>query len=336
MDDKDFQKRKVILSGIQPSGKIHIGNLAGAIRNWVELQDTYDCYFTIVDLHAITVRQEPAELRKTTYELAAMLIACGLDPDKCTIFIQSHVTEHSQLAWILNCFTPIGELSRMTQFKDKSQSHSDNINAGLFTYPVLQAADILLYQADLVPVGNDQKQHLELTRNIAERFNNTYSPTFIVPEAYIPPVGARIMNLQEPTKKMSKSDENEKATIYIVDSDELIRNKIKRSVTDSGNEVLYSDDKPGIANLISLYSLATGRTIKEIEQEFYGKGYGEFKSAVADAVANYVNPIRTRFEKINKDKAYLEKVLKDGSDKAKGVAYKTLRKVYKKIGFVQF
>ncbi|ROL61281.1 tryptophan--tRNA ligase [Bacteroidetes/Chlorobi group bacterium ChocPot_Mid] len=336
MDEKDLQKRKVILSGIQPSGKLHIGNLAGAIRNWVELQDSYDCYFTVVDLHAITVRQEPADLRKTTYELAAMLIACGLDPDKCTIFIQSHVAEHSQLAWILNCFTPIGELSRMTQFKDKSQSHADNINAGLFTYPVLQAADILLYQADLVPVGNDQKQHLELTRNIAERFNNTYSQTFVVPEPYIPPVGARIMNLQEPTKKMSKSEENEKATIYIVDSDEQIRNKIKRSVTDSGNEVVFSDDKPGIANLMSLYSLATGRTFKEIEHEFQGKGYGEFKSAVADAVADYINPIRTRFDKIIKDKAYLEKVLKDGSEKAHRIAYKTLRKVYKKIGFVQF
>jgi tryptophanyl-tRNA synthetase len=336
MDEKDLQKRKVILSGIQPSGKLHIGNLAGAIRNWVELQDSYDCYFTVVDLHAITVRQEPADLRKTTYELAAMLIACGLDPDKCTIFIQSHVAEHSQLAWILNCFTPIGELSRMTQFKDKSQSHADNINAGLFTYPVLQAADILLYQADLVPVGNDQKQHLELTRNIAERFNNTYSQTFVVPEPYIPPVGARIMNLQEPTKKMSKSEENEKATIYIVDSDEQIRNKIKRSVTDSGNEVVFSDDKPGIANLMSLYSLATGRTFKEIEHEFQGKGYGEFKSAVADAVADYINPIRTRFDKIIKDKAYLEKVLKDGSEKAHRIAYKTLRKVCKKIGFVQF
>lgn len=336
MNEKDLQKRKVILSGIQPSGKLHIGNLAGAIKNWVELQDTYDCYFTIVDLHAITVRQEPAELRKTTYELAAMLIACGLDPEKCTIFIQSHVVEHSQLAWILNCFTPIGELSRMTQFKDKSQSHADNINAGLFTYPVLQAADILLYQADLVPVGNDQKQHLELTRNIAERFNNTYSQTFVVPEPYIPPVGARIMNLQEPTKKMSKSDENEKATIYIVDTDEQIRNKIKRSVTDSGNEVVYNDAKPGIANLMSLYSLATSRTFKEIELEFEGKGYGEFKSVVADAVAHYINPIRTRFEKIIKDKAYLEKVLKDGSEKARRIASKTLRKVYRKIGFVQF
>ncbi|MFH1049782.1 MAG: tryptophan--tRNA ligase [bacterium] len=336
MENQQSDRKKVILSGIQPSGKLHIGNLAGAIRIWAALQDEYDCYFTIVDLHAITIRQEPAELRKATLELAAMLIACGLNPEKCTIFIQSHVPEHSQLAWILNCYTPIGELSRMTQFKDKSQTHADNINAGLFTYPVLQAADILLYQADMVPVGNDQKQHLELSRNIAERFNNAYSPTFVVPEPYIPPVGARIMNLQEPTKKMSKSDDNDKATIYLSDSDEQIRNKIKRSVTDSGSEIIYNEEKAGVANLMSLYSLATGKSFQEIELEFKGKGYGDFKSDVGDAVAQYINPIRTRFEKISKDKAYLEKVLSEGAEKAHRTALKTLRKVYKKIGLIQF
>lgn len=336
MDKQQTDRKKVILSGIQPSGKLHIGNLAGAIRNWVAMQDEYECFFTIVDLHAITIRQEPGELRKATYELAAMLIACGLDPERCTIFIQSHVPEHSQLAWVLNCYTSLGELNRMTQFKDKSQNHSDNINAGLFTYPVLMAADILLYQADLVPVGNDQKQHLELSRNIAERFNNAYSPTFVVPEPYIPPVGARIMNLQEPTKKMSKSDENDKATIYITDSDEQIKNKIKRSVTDSGSEIIYNEEKAGIANLMSLYSLATGKSFKKIEAEFTGKGYGDFKSTVGDAVANYINPIRTRFEKISKDKAYLENVLSDGAEKAHKIALKTLRKVYKKIGLLQF
>jgi tryptophanyl-tRNA synthetase len=329
-------KRKVILSGIQPSGKLHIGNLAGAIRNWVNLQDEYECYFTIVDLHAITVKQEPAELRKTTLDLAAMLFACGIDPNKATVFIQSHVPEHSQLAWILNCSTPMGELSRMTQFKDKSQKYAENINAGLFTYPVLMAADVLLYQADLVPVGNDQKQHLELSRNIAERFNNAYSPTFVVPEPYIPPVGARIMNLQEPTKKMSKSDDNEKATIYIVDSDNEIKNKIKRAVTDSDNEIKFSEEKHGIANLMSLYSLSTGKNFKEIELEFQGKGYGDFKSTVAEAVADYIKPIREKYEEIRKDKVFLETTLKEGAEKAHFTALKTLRKAYKKIGFVQF
>jgi len=252
-----------------------------------------------------------------------MLIACGIDTEKSTLFIQSHVPEHSQLAWILNCYTPIGDLNRMTQFKDKSQKHSDNINAGLFTYPTLMAADILLYQADLVPVGNDQKQHLELARNIAERFNNTYSNTFVIPEPYIP-------------KKMSKSDNNDKSIIYILDSDNEIKNKIKRAVTDSGSEITYDQNKPGIANLMSLYSLATGKTFKEIENEFKGRGYGDFKSAVGDAVAQYINPIRTKFEEIRKDKKYLENVLKTGAEKARNTAFKTLRKVYKKVGFVQF
>jgi tryptophanyl-tRNA synthetase len=329
------EKRKVILSGIQPTGGVHLGNLIGAIQNWVKMQHEYDCYFTIVDLHAITVRQEPSELRKNSLNLAAMLIAAGIEPDKCTLFIQSHVTEHAQLAWILNCNAQYGELGRMTQFKDKSAKHADNINVGLFSYPVLQAADILLYQADLVPVGEDQKQHLELTRNIAERFNHHYSPTFTVPEPFIPKVGARIMSLQEPTKKMSKSDENQKSVIYLTDSDEEIIGKIKRAVTDSGSEVKFSDEKPGVSNLMSLYHIATGKSIEEIEAEFDGKGYGDFKPAVAQAVADYVRPIRERYEELLKDKEGLKKILSAGSEKAKRTAFKTLRKVYKKVGFVQ-
>jgi tryptophanyl-tRNA synthetase len=329
------EKRKVILSGIQPTGGVHLGNLIGAIQNWVKMQHEYDCYFTIVDLHAITVRQVPAELRNNSLNLAAMLIAAGIEPDKCTLFIQSHVTEHAQLAWVLNCNAQYGELGRMTQFKDKSAKHADNINVGLFSYPVLQAADILVYQADLVPVGEDQKQHLELTRNIAERFNHHYSPTFTVPEPFIPKVGARIMSLQEPTKKMSKSDENQKSVIYLTDSDEEIIGKIKRAVTDSGSEVKFSDEKPGVSNLMSLYHIATGKSIEEIEAEFDGKGYGDFKPAVAQAVADYVRPIRERYEELLKDKEGLKKILSAGSEKAKRTAFKTLRKVYKKVGFVQ-
>ncbi len=330
------ERKKIILSGIQPTGRLHIGNLIGAIRNWVAMQDEFECYFTIVDLHAITVRQNPADLRKNTLDMAAMLLAVGINPEKSALFVQSQVPEHSQLSWVLNCFTPIGDLNRMTQFKDKSSKHPDNINAGLFSYPVLQAADILLYQADLVPVGTDQKQHLELTRNIAERFNNAYSPTFAIPEPYIPKLGAKVMNLQEPTKKMSKSDDNEKATIYITDSDNEIRNKVKRAVTDSEALVKYLDSKPGVSNLISLYSIATGKLVKEIEMEFEGKGYGEFKARVGDAVADYINPIRTKYEEIRGDKKKLEEVLSQGAEQAHRKAYKTLRKVYKKLGFVQF
>ena len=329
------ENKKVILSGIQPSGRLHIGHLTGAIKNWVALQNDYECYFSIVDLHAITVRQKPADLRKNTLDLAAMFIAAGINPEKSVLFIQSHVPEHTQLAWVLNTFTGMGECSRMTQFKDKSKQHSENINVGLFAYPVLMAADILLYQADLVPVGEDQKQHLELTRNLAQRFNFNYSDTFVVPEPYIPPIGARIMSLQEPTKKMSKSGDDEKGTIFLDDSDEQIKNKIKRAVTDSGNEIKYSKEKPGIANLMTLYQVATGKTFKEIETEFEGKGYGEFKTAVADAVADYLRPIREKFIEIRKDKDKLNTILKEGADTARRKAHKTLRKVYKKIGFVQ-
>lgn len=334
--EETINKKPVILSGIQPSGDLHIGHLTGAIKNWVSLQDTYQCYFTIVDLHAITVRQEPAELRKRTLDLAALYIACGIDPAKSILFVQSHVPEHSQLAWVLNCFTGMGECSRMTQFKDKSQQHSENINVGLFAYPILMAADILLYQADLVPVGEDQKQHLELTRNIAQRFNFSYSDTFKVPEPYIAKVGARIMNLQDPTKKMSKSDENEKATIFLTDSDDAVRNKIKRAVTDSGSEIKYDENKPGIANLMTLLSIATGKTYPEIESEFTGKGYGDFKPAVADAVAGYLKPIREKYFEIRNDNKLLTEILANGADLARKQAFKTLRKVYKKVGFVSF
>lgn len=330
------ESKKIVFSGIQPSGSLHIGNLIGAVLNWVALQDEYECYFSIVNMHSITVRQNAADLRNNTLDLAALLLACGIHPEKSTLFVQSHVREHAELAWVLNCNTQFGELSRMTQFKDKSLRYADNINAGLFTYPVLQAADILLYQADRVPVGEDQKQHLELSRNIAERFNFHYSPTFTVPEPLIPKLGAKIMSLQEPTKKMSKSEDNEKATIMLTDSYDSVVSKIKRAVTDSDSEVKFSTDKPGISNLMTLYSIATGNSFDEIEQEFAGKGYGEFKPQVAEAVAEYLRPIRERYEQISKDKQYLQEVLTGGAERASRVAQKTLRKVYKKIGFVQF
>ncbi len=330
------QKKPVILSGITPSGILTLGHLCGAISNWVKLQNQYDCYFMIADMHAITVRQLPAELRKRTLETAALYIASGIDTNTSKLFIQSHVPEHAQLTWVLNTFTGFGECSRMTQFKDKSQIHNDNVNVGLFDYPVLMAADILLYQADLVPVGDDQKQHLELTRNLATRFNHHYSDTFKVPEPYIAKVGARIMSLQEPTKKMSKSDVNQNSTIYLTDSNDTIKNKIKRAVTDSGSEIKFSDDKPGVSNLIELYHIATNKTIAEIEAEFEGKGYAEFKPTVADAVAEYIYPIRSEYEKLMKDKEHLAKILTHGAESARSTAFKTLRKVYKKVGFVQF
>ncbi|MBX3044606.1 MAG: tryptophan--tRNA ligase [Candidatus Kapabacteria bacterium] len=330
-------KRKVILSGVTPSGILTMGHLAGALTNWVKLQEQFDCYFMIADLHAITVRQNPADLRKRTLETAAMFIAVGIDPERSTLFIQSHVPEHAQLTWVLNTFTGMGECSRMTQFKDKSQQHSENINVGLFDYPVLMASDILLYQADLVPVGEDQKQHLELTRNLAQRFNHNYSDTFIVPDPYIPKVGARIMSLQTPEKKMSKSDSNQNSILFLTDSDEVIKNKIKRSVTDSGSEIKYSpEDKPGVSNLITLMHLATNQSIKEIEQNFQDKGYGDFKPAVADAVADYLKPIREKYNELMSDKDQLIDILKTGDETARRTASKTLRKVYKKVGFVQF
>lgn len=332
----ETNEKKIILSGIQPSGVLTIGHFTGALKNWVALQDDYECYYMIADLHAITVRQVPADLRKRTLDTVAMYIAAGIDVEKSVLFVQSHVPEHAQLAWVLNTMTGMGECSRMTQFKDKSAQHSENINVGLFTYPVLMAADILLYQANLVPVGEDQKQHLELSRNLAQRFNFNYSDTFVVPEPFIGKVGARVMSLQDPTKKMSKSDPNEKSIIFLDDKDEVIKSKIKRAVTDSGSEVKYDAAKPGVANLMTLYSIATGKTNAEIEQEFVGAGYGEFKATVADAVAAYLAPVRDKYFEIRKNENKLKEILTLGAEKAGMQARKTLRKVYKKVGFYGF
>ena len=328
--------KKVMLSGIQPSGDLHLGNYLGAVKNWTALAEEFDCYYFMADLHSITVRQNPAELRRRSVAQLAQYIACGLDPEKNTLFIQSHVHEHAELGWILNCYTMFGELNRMTQFKDKCAKNSDNINGGLFTYPALMAADILLYQADYVPVGEDQKQHCELTRDIAMRFNNIYGETFKVPEPYIPKVGARIMSLGTPTSKMSKSDPQ--GCVFLMDKPEEIARKFKRAVTDSDTEncVRYAPaEKPGVANLMSIYSSVTGKSFPEIEKEFEGKGYGVFKPAVGDAVIEALRPVREEAERILADKAYLQQVYTEGAQKASYVARKTLRKVYKRIGFVE-
>jgi len=331
-----MENKKIILSGIQPSGPPTLGSYLGALRNWAALSDEYDCYYAIVDMHAIVARQDPAILRKTQYEQLAQLIACGLDPDKNTLFIQSHVPAHAQLTWVLNCFTMFGELSRMTQFKDKSSKNEENINAGLFAYPVLQAADILLYQADLVPVGADQKQHVELTRNIAVRFNGIFGDVFKLPEHYIPKVGARIMDLQTPGRKMSKSEVADGGCVMLMDTPEDIMRSFKRAVTDSETIIRFDPDtKPGISNLIQIYSVCTGKEFKEIENEFDGKGYGAFKPVVGEAVVELFRPIREETLKLLKDKAYLEDVFKKGAEKASYTANKTLRKVYKKIGFIE-
>lgn len=327
-------EKQVIFSGIQPSGKLTLGNYIGAVSNWAKLQDEYETFYCIVDLHAMTQHQVPKDLRRQTLEAFAVLLACGLDPEKNTLFIQSHVPAHAEAAWLMSCMTYFGELSRMTQFKDKSSRQSENINGGLFTYPVLMACDILLYQADLVPVGSDQKQHVELTRDIAERFNNKYSPTFQVPEVYIPKVGARIMSLQEPTKKMSKSDENENACIFLLDSPEVIKRKFKRAVTDSIGIVQVSDDQAGIKNLLTIYSVCSGLTIDEVVEKYKDAGYGVFKEAVADRVIEVLKPVQERFHELMSDKNYLEKIYRDGAEKAEKTARKTLRKMYKKVGFV--
>jgi len=328
--------KKTMLSGIQPSGDLHLGNYLGAVKNWAALADEFDCYYFMADLHSLTVRQNPAELRRRSVQQLAQYIACGLDPQKNTLFIQSHVHEHAELGWILNCYTMFGELSRMTQFKDKSAKNSDNINGGLFTYPALMAADILLYQADFVPVGEDQKQHCELTRDIAVRFNNLYGETFKVPEPYIPKVGARIMSLGNPTSKMSKSDPQ--GCVFLLDKPEEIARKFKRAVTDSDTEhcVRYAPaEKPGVSNLMSIYSSVTGRSYDEIEREFDGKGYGVFKPAVGDAVVEALRPIREEAERMIADKAYLQSVYTDGAQRASAIARRTLRKVYKKVGLVE-
>ena len=328
------ERKKRVLSMYQCTGTFTLGNYLGAIRNHVRLQDDYECVYALADLHAITVRQDPAELRKNTFQSYAYLLAMGIDLDKTVLFIQSHVPEHSQLAWVLNCYTQFGELSRMTQFKDKSQQHADNINAGLFTYPCLMAADILLYQADYVPVGADQKQHVELARDVAERFNGLYSPTFTVPEPMIPKHGARVMSLQDPTKKMSKSDENMNGTILMSDDPDAIMRKFKRAKTDSDSVVRYAEGKEGINNLMEIYSCVTGKTMEEIEREFEGKGYGEFKPAVAEAVIDELRPVQAEFARLMNDKAYLEKCFAENAPKAQYLARKTLQKVMKKIGYI--
>lgn len=328
------EKKKVIFSGIQPSGELTLGNYLGAIKNWVKLQDEYDCFFCVVDLHAITVRQEPKDLRQRTLEVLAIYIASGIDTEKNTLFIQSHVPAHSEAAWLLNCYTYTGELGRMTQFKDKSQKLGESIGAGLFTYPVLMAADILLYQTDLVPVGSDQKQHLELARDIAQRFNSAYSETFIVPDPYIAQNGAKIMDLQEPLKKMSKSGENPNGYILVMDPPEIIRKKISRAVTDSIGIVKFSDEQPGVKNLMTILSTITGQSTDEIEKKYEGQGYAQFKKDVAEAIVSELAPIQNKVKEILGDKSYLESIYKKGAEKASYVATKTLRKMQKKIGFI--
>lgn len=330
-----MSEKKIIFSGAQPSGKLTLGNYLGAIKNWKELQEDYNCFYSVVDLHAITVPQEAKNLRANTMQLLAQYMASGLDPEKNTMFIQSHVSCHTELMWILNTMTYMGELSRMTQFKDKSQKSEANLNAGLFTYPVLMAADILLYQTDLVPVGEDQKQHLELARDLANRFNNRYSHTFKVPEPYIPKAGARVMSLQEPTKKMSKSDENENGYILLVDDADAIRRKIKRSVTDSVGVVRYTDEQPGIKNLLEIYSKLDNKSIEDVVAMYEGKGYGDFKNDVAEVIVETLKPIKDQYEYLLSNKDYLEDIYAKGAQKAEYQARKTLRKVYKKVGLIE-
>ncbi|MBE6858923.1 MAG: tryptophan--tRNA ligase [Ruminococcus sp.] len=329
-----MENKKLIFSGIQPTGTFTLGNYIGAVRNWGPLQDEYNCIYCVVDMHAITVKQDPAKLRRNTLDSYALLMACGIDTEKSILFIQSHVKTHAELSWILGCNTQFGELSRMTQFKDKSQKHADDVNSGLFTYPVLMAADILAYNADLVPVGGDQKQHLELARNIAQRFNQRYGDFFTLPEPYIPKLGARVMSLQDPTKKMSKSDENPNAVILILDDKDTIIRKFKRAVTDSEAEVCYRDGKDGINNLMTIYSSVTGKSFADIESEFAGKGYGDFKLAVGETVADHLQPVRTEFDRLVKDKEYLKKCYTEGAEKALRYSQRVISKVYRKVGFV--
>ena len=325
--------KKVLFSGMQATGNLTLGNYLGALKNWVTIADEYETFYSVVDMHSITVRQDPAELRRRARALLTLYIAAGLDPEKNCIYYQSHVSGHAELAWILNCFTYMGELNRMTQFKDKAAKHADNINAGLFTYPVLMAADILLYQADVVPVGKDQLQHLEITRDIAQRFNAIYGDVFTIPEPYMGKAGAKIMSLQDPAKKMSKSDENPNASIYLMDDKDTILRKFKRAVTDSEAQVRYREEQPGIRNLIDIYGVCTKKTPEEVEREFDGRGYGDFKMAVGEAVAAELAPLQARVAELSKDKAYIDSVIKNNAEKAEYYANKTLRKVQKKIGF---
>jgi len=328
--------KKTIFSGIQPSGNLTLGNYLGALKNFSKLQDEYNCFYCVVDMHTLTVRQDPEALRERSYALLALYLACGLDPEKNVLFMQSHVPAHAELSWILGCFTYMGELNRMTQFKDKSQRHADNINGGLYTYPVLMASDILLYQTDMVPIGHDQKQHLELARNVAERFNNIYGDTFVVPEPFIAKQGARIMSLQDPDKKMSKSDDNANNFVLITEERDVILKKFKKAVTDSGSEIIFDpENKPGISNLMNIYGAVKGLSAPEVEKEFAGSRYGDFKMAVGSAVADELAPIKERYEEILKDKEYLNKILIRNAEIARERAAATLKDVYKKVGFVQ-
>lgn len=331
-----MEEKKVLYSAVQPTNNLTIGNYVGAIRNWVQLQDEYRCYYAIANMHAITVRQDPAALRKNTLQLLALYIACGIDPEKCVLYVQSHVPCHAELAWVLNTITYVGEMERMTQFKDKSARHAENINMGLMDYPVLMAADILLYQTDVVPVGIDQRQHLEITRDIAIRFNNRYSPTFTVPEGIYGEVGAKINDLQDPSKKMSKSGDDPNGAIFLSDDRDTIIRKLKRAVTDSEACVRYDpENKPGVSNLLSIYSVMTDKSIEESQKEFEGKGYGDFKLAVGEAIADRIAPVQAEQKRLLADKGYLEGVLKSGAEQAFRTARKTLDKVYRKIGFYQ-
>ena len=328
-------QKKVVYSAVQPSGGLTIGNYVGSIRNWIRMQDEYECFFAMANMHAITVRQEPAELRRRTLELAALYIACGLSPEKCTLYVQSQLPQHAELTWVLNSLTYVGEMERMTQFKDKSRKHADNINMGLMDYPVLMAADILLFQTELVPVGQDQTQHVEIARDIANRFNNRYGETFRVPQALVVKQGAKITSLQDPEKKMSKSDENPNACVFLLDDGDTILRKFKRAVTDSDNQIVASADKPGITNLLTIYASFAGKTVAEAEREFEGKGYGEFKLAVGETVRDALAPVQAEQKRIVADKAYLNGVLSAGAERAYKAARKTLSKVYRKVGFYQ-
>ena len=328
--------RKILYSGMQATGKLTIGNYIGALKNWVNLHEDYDCFFGVMDLHSLTVRQNPTEFKQNARRIYTQYVAAGLDPKKNCIYFQSHVPAHAELGWVLDCFTYMGELNRMTQFKDKAAKHADNINAGLFTYPALMAADILLYQTDLVPIGSDQKQHLEICRDVAERFNNIYGDVFTIPEGFFPKAGARIMSLAEPTKKMSKSDENVNATIYLVDDRDTIIRKFKKAVTDSDAEVRYDvANKAGVSNLMEIYGVVTDKSMDEVAKEFDGKGYGDFKLAVGEAVADMLAPFHERCAELEKDKAYINECIKENAEKASYFANKTLRKVHKKLGLTE-
>ena len=328
------KEKKVIFSALKPTGDLTIGNYIGALKNMVKMAEEYDCYYAVADLHSLTVDNVPADLRRRSYDFLAFFVAIGLDPEKCTLFLQSHVPAHAELAWVLNCYTQFGEARRMTQFKDKSKKASENVNVGLFAYPTLMAADILLYQADLVPIGKDQQQHLELARTIAERFNNKYSPTFIVPDGFYPKTGAKIYSLLDPTAKMGKTDDNAAGTIFLLDDEDTVMRKFKRAVTDSGNEIKFAADKPGISNLLTIYSTFAGKSVREAEEEFSGSDYAAFKTRVGECVVEFFKPIRKKYFELISDKGYLHELMKKGADKAARTAYRTLSKVYRKVGLV--